>query len=144
MNFGSGTNFLTNVTIYTNTAISGGGIYLNSGSATLTNTIVADNGGGNCDGFGFTSNGHNLDSANVCSFGSAGDLINTNPHLAPLANNGGATLTHALRPGSIAIDHGRIQAAPQPISVVARARVRGQIHATSARMKQSIFSCRLS
>jgi hypothetical protein len=34
------------------------------------------------------------------------DTIRTDPMLAPLADNGGGTMTHALLPGSPAIDHG--------------------------------------
>lgn len=42
------------------------------------------------------------------------DLINTNPLLAPLADNGGPTLTHALLTGSPAIDSGPNAAAVCP------------------------------
>jgi hypothetical protein len=35
-----------------------------------------------------------------------GDLRNTNPNLGPLQDNGGPTFTHALLPGSPAIDTG--------------------------------------
>ena len=38
------------------------------------------------------------------------DLVNTDPLLGPLADNGGPTLTHALLPGSPAID----QPSPSP------------------------------
>jgi uncharacterized repeat protein (TIGR01451 family) len=50
--------------------------------------------------------GHNLDSGNTCGFVEPGDLQNTDPLLGPLANNGGPTQTHALLPGSPAIDAG--------------------------------------
>jgi len=41
-----------------------------------------------------------------CSFVPAtGDLVNVDPKLGPLADNGGPTLTHALLPGSPAINH---------------------------------------
>lgn len=106
LNFNSGVNFLTNVTIYTNTANTGGGIDQFSGTVTLSNTILADNAGGNCGGLAVTSAGHNLDSANTCSLAASGDLTVTNPLLGPLANNGGPMLTHALLPGSPAINHG--------------------------------------
>ena len=35
-----------------------------------------------------------------------GNLLNVNPALGPLADNGGPTKTHALLPGSLAIDTG--------------------------------------
>ena len=51
--------------------------------------------------------GHNLDSDNTCGFDPAnGSLPSTDPLLGPLQDNGGPTLTHALLPGSPAIDAG--------------------------------------
>jgi hypothetical protein len=50
------------------------------------------------------SQGHNLDSLNECSFTAAGDLVNADPLLGPLANNGGFTQTMALASASPAID----------------------------------------
>lgn len=84
----------------------GGGIY-------LRNTILA----GNVDGGGeapdcaveLWSDTHNLvQSMQGCSFvGSLwGDLLNVDPMLGPLAANGGPTETHALLPGSPAIEAG--------------------------------------
>jgi hypothetical protein len=97
---------LTNVTINLNSATTGGGIQNSSGAIALRNTIVANSvSGGNCNGT-ITSLGHNLDSANTCGFGGAGDLINTNPLLGPLQGNGGFTQTHALLAGGPAIDAG--------------------------------------
>jgi hypothetical protein len=43
-----------------------------------------------------------------------GDLINTDPLLGPLQNNGGPTSTHALLPGSPAIDAGDPSFTPPP------------------------------
>ncbi len=96
----------------------GGGIYA-SARAKLKNTIVANNtappppghGGPNCSGFPVSERitlGHNLDSddSNWCLFDGPGDLTNTDPKLGPLADNGGPTQTHALLPGSPAIDAG--------------------------------------
>ncbi len=99
---------LTNVTVSNNTSDTGtgSGVYNVSGTLTLKNTLVADNTGNNCSG-SMTSAGHNLDSSNTCGFNTAlGDLVNTNPLLGPLQDNGGATLTRALLPGSPAIDAG--------------------------------------
>jgi hypothetical protein len=82
---------------------SGGGI---SGTATVQNSIVANNpSGGNCNGT-MTSNGYNLSSDSTCNFNGPGDLNNTYPLLGPLQNNGGPTKTMALLPGSPAIDAG--------------------------------------
>jgi hypothetical protein len=103
---------LTNGTLSDNSADYGGGIVNSIGSATLKNTIVANSpSGGNCYG-SITSSGHNLDSGNTCGFSGPGDLINTDPLLGPLQDNGGPTETHALLPGSPAIDAGDDSACP--------------------------------
>ncbi|MGZ8800650.1 MAG: choice-of-anchor Q domain-containing protein, partial [Aeromicrobium sp.] len=92
-----------------------GGLEATEGATILRNTIIAGNVGGtgwptvtlvpDCMGT-ITSGGHNLigDLAG-CTFGSlSSDLVNVDPMLGPLANNGGPTQTHRLRPGSPAID----------------------------------------
>jgi hypothetical protein len=72
----------------------------------LKNTIVADNPlGGDCDGM-IASGGHNLSSDNTCGLSAAGDMMNTNPLLGPLEDNGGPTLTHLPLPHSPAINNG--------------------------------------
>lgn len=102
---------LVNCTISKNvTSEKGGGIFVGiGGRLDYTNTIIANNvGGGNCalggqgdyrgEGvLGISSN--NLVKDNTCSPDYAGD-----PLLGPLTDNGGDTLTHALLPGSPAID----------------------------------------
>jgi CSLREA domain-containing protein len=105
---------LNNVTLSGNNA-SGpetGGNLFNDGDSPqviFANTIVANPGpGGNCVTTvgAMTSLGHNLESTNTCNFIAAGDLANTDPLLGPLQDNGGPTPTHALLPGSPAIDQG--------------------------------------
>jgi hypothetical protein len=76
-----------------------------SGLATMKNSIIAGTTADNCVGT-IVSAGHNLDSGNSCGFNSTGDLVNTNPTLGLLQNNGGETQTHALLFGSPAIDAG--------------------------------------
>jgi hypothetical protein len=108
---GGGTTTLTNVTIASNgsdgeaqlTVVAGVGAAALAESTIIANALA---GGKNCDGVAPTSNGFNLDSANSCSFGMPTDLINTNPLLGPLQNNGGPTFTMALLAGSPAIDKG--------------------------------------
>jgi hypothetical protein len=104
----SGSGYLTNVTVHANTAGFGAGIIAALGTTTtLTNTILSNNTNGNCSVSGtMFSGGHNLEDADDCGLTASGDMTNTNPLLGPLANNGGATLTHALLPGSPATDHG--------------------------------------
>jgi len=92
-----------------NSTVSGnpaGGI-VNGGTATLQNSIVDNNAGINCGGtITITSHGYNLSSDDTCKLNGPGDLNNHDPLLGPLQNNGGATQTMALLPGSPAIDGG--------------------------------------
>jgi hypothetical protein len=103
----AGSTTLTNVTLSDNSAnTSGGGIFNQGGAVQLKSTIVANSpSGGNCAG-PITSLGHNLDSGTTCGFNQPGDRNNANPLLGPLQDNGGLTQTHALLPGSPAIDAG--------------------------------------
>jgi predicted outer membrane repeat protein len=101
----NGTITVTNSTISGNSATTGGGIHNNDDeTATLQNTIVANNPtGGNCMG-PITDNGGNLSSDNSCAFAAASSQNSINPQLGPLQDNGGPTQTQALLPGSPAID----------------------------------------
>jgi len=71
------------------------------------NTLVVNTHSGlNCSG-DLKSLGNNLDSEDTCNFDQSTDLKNEGDQiLEPLADNGGSTLTHALRDGSPAIDAG--------------------------------------
>jgi hypothetical protein len=89
----------------TDTAGHGGGIFNGFGQATLQNSIVANNSGGNCSGTIF-SHGYNLSSDSTCKFSDTGDLNNTNPLLGTLGYYGGPTRTIPLLSGSPAIDSG--------------------------------------
>jgi hypothetical protein len=94
-------------TIANNDAPSGAGIYLRvGGSASLSSTIVAGNTGSGNANQALTSLGYNLDSGNTLGLNQASDLVNTDPLLAPLADNGGFTPTHALSGTSPALDRG--------------------------------------
>ena len=103
---GEGLLTLNNTTVTANTAGQGAGIF---GPATLKNTIVAGNRTG-LDYLGTaTTQGYNLvgDTSAGAGFTGDGDQTNvTDPKLGPLLNNGGPTKTHALLPGSPAIDGG--------------------------------------
>jgi CSLREA domain-containing protein len=84
---------LLNVTISSNNAGSGGGLFNNIGNTIiLKNTIVAGNTPGNCLG-SFTSNDHNLENGTSCGLTAPGDL-NIDPLLGQLTDNGGPTWTH--------------------------------------------------
>jgi hypothetical protein len=73
------------------------------GSVSISNTILANPSRGDCGG-SVSSGGYNIDTDGSCGLGSAGDLPNTDPRLRALGDNGGSTLTHALRHNSPAID----------------------------------------
>jgi hypothetical protein len=104
---------LESVTIANNTAnFRGGGIDAVNGSVTMQNTIIAGNHasptkGQDCDGT-LGSQGFNLvEDVAFCTVGNAvNDVLGEPPLLAPLADNGGRTQTHALLPGSPAINAG--------------------------------------
>ena len=51
---------------------------------------------------------YNLEDANTCGFSTATNLINTDPKLGPLQDNGGPTQTRALAADSPAIDYVRV------------------------------------
>ena len=112
---------LINSTIANNSAANGGGLKVHTeggGASTATvlvrNSIIANNQGPNlmADSTGggpavIGSRGYNLtDDASATYFDQASDKINTNPLLGVLQDNGGPTSTHALLPGSPAIDAG--------------------------------------
>jgi hypothetical protein len=108
---GWGTLTMSNCTFSENWAENlGGGVY-NGGTATIGNTIfkTGGRGGENIVSFGtVTSNGYNLSNDGAGGVLTAmGDRINTDPMLGPLQDNGGPTFTHALLPGSPAIDAGK-------------------------------------
>lgn len=89
----------------------GAGGISNASTAVLRwkNSLVANNDGYQCLGSlaaGWISEGHNLSSDWSCEFTQTSDLQGVDPLLAPLGDYGGATLTHALLPGSPAIDAG--------------------------------------
>jgi hypothetical protein len=109
---------LLNDTISGNQAFEGGGIYVEGGGATVTNTIISGNtatAGANCAATGgpaIAGGGHNLENGTSCGFTGTGNL-NTDPAFAgPLADNGGPTATLALLSGSPAIDNGDAGACP--------------------------------
>ncbi|HZY44687.1 MAG TPA: choice-of-anchor Q domain-containing protein, partial [Anaerolineae bacterium] len=108
----SGMAQLINVSVISNTSTIGGAGFHTLGALYLTNTLLAGNvwmssAQANCGGTTYTSRGYNLSSDATCTLLNAtGDMTNVNPHIGPLANNGGSTWTHALRVGSPAIDRG--------------------------------------
>jgi len=105
---------LASVTIVNNHSSNGqgGGIY-NKGAIQIENSLLANNTASstanNCtvttEG-SITDFGYNLEDTNSCGFTKTGDIINTDPLLGPLMDNGGHTQTHALSASSPAIDTG--------------------------------------
>jgi hypothetical protein len=118
----SGTVLINNSTVAGNQAFGGRSYYYSSpgydggignvaGSSALHlyDTILAENTADSAPDLdsSFTSQGHNLIGNTTGGSGfAASDLLNVNPQLGPLQNNGGPTQTMALLPGSHAIDAG--------------------------------------
>jgi len=102
-----GTATITNSTLSGNAGFEGGGILNNTGgTVAITNSIVGNSLSGlDCVTVGaFTANGSNLDTDGTCP-----GFTQVSPaqlNLGPLLDNGGPTQTHALLPGSVAIDTG--------------------------------------
>ena len=96
---------ITQSTIAGNTAPQGGGI-ANNATLALTNTLFNDNPGGNCTGSGeILSAGGNLDDNGSCAMVlQETDLVDIDPRLQPLGNNGGLTPTHRIYYSSPARD----------------------------------------
>jgi len=93
---------ITNGTLSGNSAnYSGGGIYFDGGMLNYQNTLIANNADGDCI-FSWGTIGTDLN--NLVGNGSCNATPSSDPLLGPLADNGGGTLTHALLPGSPAID----------------------------------------
>jgi predicted outer membrane repeat protein len=116
---------VANSTITGNSAGSGGGIYNNhvhqlAPVVEISNTILnAGALGENIFNSGgtVTSDGYNLSSDDGAGYLTGpGDQINTDPLLGPLQDNGGPTFTHALLPGSPAIDAGDPNFTPPPFN----------------------------
>ena len=111
---------LTHVTLTRNEAPVGGGLYHTAGvtapvtmtptaGVVISNSIIAGmTQGEDCflGDYGLIeSAGTNLESGTSCHLDGPGDMQNADPGLQPLQDNGGPTRTHALSPGSPAIDH---------------------------------------
>ena len=107
----SGTLTALHATLSNNSAAAnlGGGIYNTNGTTTLDNTIIANStAGGDCVRPTGTINAifSLIEDGLGCVNGTNTSNLMGDPNLGPLQNNGGATLTHALLAGSIAIDQG--------------------------------------
>jgi predicted outer membrane repeat protein len=101
----------TNSTVAYNRGLGGGVGYnglavINGATAFLANTIVAHNDQRQCILGNLVSLGHNLSSDTHCDLTQPSDQQSVDALLMPLGEYGGATPTHALRPGSPAIEGG--------------------------------------
>ena len=109
-------NTMTNNTFRVTSGATPSAIYLLNATVVLQNTIV-DEGTAGCgkssSSSSLISQGYNIDRGTSCGLTSANnDRSGVDPLLGPLANNGGLTLTHALLPGSQAIDAAPVLGAP--------------------------------
>lgn len=123
-----GTLRAANSTITANSGFDKAGIEAGGGATTIAgNTIIAGNMAAAAPkeiGGPFTSLGYNLigdTTGTTISGTTTGNILNANPQLGPLADNGGPTSTHTLLSGSQAIDSGSaalaVDSANQPLTV---------------------------
>jgi hypothetical protein len=100
-------------TVHGNIATTGGGILVDSGNIAISNSIIS----GNVAPTGLSNEflvNRNTTTAQYSLIGATGsgvisgsnNIITSNPMLESLQDNGGPTKTHALLPGSLAIDAG--------------------------------------
>lgn len=111
-------------TVTGNDASSGDGIWTENGATTTIEASIVVGGtsiGQDIQSAGgadpYVSAGYNIlgtVSPAVTAFNQPGDLVNQVPNLGPLVDNGGPTVTHALLPGSPALDHITAATANQP------------------------------
>ena len=94
-------------TFWGNTAPNGGSSIAPNGKVTISGLILADQGGSSCMVYAsdqIIDGGYNLSSDATC-ISAETSVVTTDPLLlGPLADNGGLTQTHALLPGSPALD----------------------------------------
>ncbi|HZD52358.1 MAG TPA: choice-of-anchor Q domain-containing protein [Woeseiaceae bacterium] len=129
--YGTGDGFVRHSTIAGNSAASGGGVHaaspmqflldavtlagndgggglFNESGAFFETSILADNAGGNCLGGAPGAGAYNLEDAGTCGFPTSDpdrpSLVDTDPMLGPLQDNGGGLPSFALLDGSPAID----------------------------------------
>ena len=109
----------TGGTSVVNSTMSDNSVEIWYGGAYIKNTIFKVSPGGHSivsDGFStIMSQGYNVSSDDGTGYlNEPGDQINTDPLLGPLQDNGGLTFTHALLPGSPAINEGDPNFVPPP------------------------------
>ncbi len=93
--------YLMNVTVADN---GGNGIFIKGGEASIYDTLAAFNDPANCLVESTFAAGGDISSDQSCP----GFIYQSDPLIGPLASNGGSTKTHALLPGSPAIDTAEI------------------------------------
>lgn len=114
----SGTITLTNSTIGSGASDNRPSIFNKQNTTMIIRNTIVAGGVTSSSNTVVTSQGNNLiQSASGTPIGwIASDLLNVNPQLSPLANNGGQTPTHALMAGSQAINGGNNALAINPAS----------------------------
>ena len=154
---------INNSTIANNNAQNsgGGGGFLigefpqSSGTMFLQNSIVADNIASQAPdciavaaNVTLQSKGFNIiknpESCNLVADPNNPDQIGIDPQLLPLANYGGPTLTHALPPGSPAVDHGNDQGCMDSFGSVLSNDQRGQNRPANGRCDVGAFELGIS
>lgn len=96
---GGGSLEISSATLANNNGFAGG-IFHDGGVIGVRSSLLVDSTGDNCSG-GVNPSGNNLATDDTCGMPVA---TAAQINLGPLADNGGPTATHALLPGSVAID----------------------------------------
>jgi predicted outer membrane repeat protein len=109
--FGASAVRVRSTTFAGDVAAEGGGLYAGS-DVKVANTILASAAGGNCAGTALVSSNSSIDTDGSCALSDPSDRTGVDPQLAPLADNGGATATHAIATTSPAIDGGNNATCP--------------------------------
>lgn len=103
----TGDSELAAVTIADNQAEEAASLFANGGVSVRGSILAAPDGSVNCNtGSSLSSAGLNLVSDSSCGLQADSDRQGVDPALEPLARNGGPTLSHAIGPGSPALDQG--------------------------------------
>jgi CSLREA domain-containing protein len=108
----AGAAIVENTTIAENSATEGAGLYDATGDSDIFGTLIAHNDGPECGDPQTVGDINDIDSLSddtSCGFETHG----VDPRLAPLANNGGPTDTHALYTGSPALDGADVEFCPE-------------------------------
>lgn len=104
--FNRGEVVLRSSTVTANGGAPGGIVNGSEGTTTLVNSIISGNEGADCEGDGFISLGHNIDSDGTCGLDQSSDQPTADARLGTFGDHGGLVDTVSLEPDSPALEAG--------------------------------------